>query len=195
MPVRFLGVATLALGLILSLASAREWKAGDIYGAGPEEAARVLSAQALSPNLNYNTTRELLTRCVTTSSGGYFEGLADAEKSKIVLNCRDYAHGLLKENAPHAEAHLLLALRGADMQDADAVRENLAAAQNFALSDRFNVEWRLILAHRVSRWSGGALTGYDCAGDLQLLEAHLPGNRTLAFLRDSRASLPGECAA
>ena len=193
--VRFLGAATLAGSLVLSVAAGREWKSDNIYGAGPEAAARVLSAQAFDPSLSYMTSREILTRCVTTISSRHFEGLADAEKSKIARNCRDFALGVAKESAPHAEAHLLLALLGADAQDADAVLENLAAAQDLAPRDRFNVEWRLILAHRASQWSDDALTGYDCARDLQLLERHLPGNRTLTFLRDNNAPLLERCAA
>ena len=193
--VRVVGVATLAAGLALGLAAGRESESSDIYGAGPEAAAQALSTRAMSPSLSYMTSREILTRCVTTISSAYFEGLADVAKSTIALNCRDFALQLVQESAPHAEAHLLLALLGADAQDADVVRDHLAAAQNLAPRDRFNVEWRLILAHRVSLWSGGALTGYDCARDLQLLETHLPGNQTLAFLRDSKTSLPRECAA
>ena len=193
--VRFLGAATLAGSLVLGLAAARERQAGDIYGAAPEAAARVLSVLALNPNLSYNTAREALTRCVTTITSKYFEGLADAEKSNLVLNCRDFARELVERNAPHAEAHILLALLGDDARDADAVRENLAAAQKLAPRDRFNVEWRLILAHRASQWSGAIPTGYDCARDLQLLETHLPGNRTLAFLRGNNARLLERCAA
>ena len=192
---RLLGVAALVGGVALGLASASEWQVRDIYWAAPEAAARVLSAQALTASLNYTTAREALTRCVTTISSKYFEGLADADKSKVVLNCRDFALELTKKNTPHAEANLLLALLGDDVRDADAVSDNLNAAQNLAPRDRFNVEWRLILAHRTSQWSDSALTGYDCAGDLQLLGEHLPANQTLAFLRDNKANLLEECAA
>jgi len=192
---RLLGITALCGSLALGVSSANEWRVQDIYWADPEPAAGILMSGALTPHLSYMTSREILTRCVTTISSAYFEGLADADKSTIALNCRDFAFGSVQENAPHAEAHLLLALLGADTQNADAVIENLAAAQNLAPRDRFNVEWRLILAHRVSLWLGGALTGYDCARDLQLLETHLPGNRTLAFLRESNTSLPRECAA
>jgi len=193
--VRFVGAATLAGSLVLGLAAARERQAGDIYGAAPEAAAGILGTLALNPNLSYNTAREALTRCVTTITSSYFEGLADAEKSKAVLNCRDFALGLAVHNAPHAEAHILLALLGEDAGDAVALAENLAAAQKLAPRDRFNVEWRLILAHRASQWSSGTLTGYDCARDLQLLETHLPGNRTVTFLRDNNAPLLERCGA
>ena len=193
--VRFLGAATLAGSLVLGLAAARERQAGDIYGAAPEAAARILGTLALNPNLSYNTAREALTRCVTTITSSYYEGLADAEKSNLVLNCRDFAQELAERNVPHAEAYLLFALLGADIQDNDAMGENLAAAQKLAPRDRFNVEWRLILAHRASQWSSATLTGYDCARDLQLLETHLPGNRTLAFLRGNNAPLLERCAA
>ena len=193
--VRFLGAATLAGSVVLGLAAARERQAGDIYGAAPEAAAGILGTLALNPNLSYNTAREALTRCVTTITSSYFEGLADAEKSKAVLNCRDFALGLAVHNAPHAEAHILLALLGDDARDADAVGENLATAQDLAPRDRFNVEWRLILAHRASQWSSAILTGYDCARDLQLLETQLPGNRTLTFLRDNNAPLLERCGA
>lgn len=179
----------------LAQAAHSEWKVSEIYWSSPEVSAALLSKSQLDKNYSYNTSREVLTRCVTTISSKHFVGLVDAEKSAVTLNCRNLALGLVAKNASHAEAHLLLALLGDDMQDADVVRGNLAASQGLAPRDRFNVEWRLILAHRASQWSDVALTGYDCAGDLRLLETHLPGNRTLAFLRDGGASLPRECAA
>ena len=192
---KLIGLLCLTAAGYLAQAAHSEWKISKIYWSNPEVSAAVLSRTQLDKNYSYNTSREILTRCVTTISSKHFDGLVDAEKSAVALKCRNYALGLITENAPQAEAHLLLALLGEDMQDADAVRGNLAASQGLAPRDRFNVEWRLILAHRTSRWSDGALTGYDYAGDLRLLETHVPGNRTLAFLRDRRASLPRECAA
>jgi len=193
--VRIIGALSIAASTYMGLAAAREWHVRDIYGADEFLGSKILSEQKLDPRLSYKTTREALTRCITTRSSTWFNLISKSDRTAIDNNCQTFAAATLSIGAKHSEAHILLALLGADMQDTDAVRENLAAAQNLAPRDRFNVEWRLILAYRTSRWSGGALTGYDCAGDLQLLEAHLPGNRTLAFLQDSKASLPEACAA
>lgn len=189
------GLMSLAAAVYLAQAAQAEWEVKDIYWSEPEMSVVVLSSRHLDTNYSYNTSRELLTRCITTISSKYFEQVADAENSTISIYCRNFAQGLIEKNAPHAEAHLLLALLGEDMRDPDAVRDNLAAAQNLAPRDRFNVEWRLILAHRASQWSGEALDGYDCGGDLQLLGEHLPANQTLAYLRDNNASLLEKCAA
>ena len=192
---KLIGLMCLTAAGYLAQAAHSEWKISEIYWSKPEVSAAVLGGTQLDKQYSYNTSREILTRCVTTISSKHFAGLVDAEKSAVVLNCRDFAHSLVEKNTPQAEAHLLLALLGDDARAAGAVQQNLTAAQNLAPRDQFNVEWRLILAHRVSHWSGGALTGYDCARDLQLLEAQLPSNRTLAFLRDKNASLLERCAA
>ena len=189
------GVMSLAAAAYLAQAAQAEWAVKDIYWSEPEISAGVLSSRHLDTNYSYNTSRELLTRCITTISSRYFEEVADAENSTISMYCRNFAQGLMEKNGRHAEAHLLLALLGEDMRDPDAVRSNLSASQVLAPRDRFNVEWRLILAHRASQWSGEALDGYDCGGDLQLLWEHLPANQTLAYLRDNNASLLEKCAA
>jgi len=189
------GVMSLAAAAYLAQAAQAEWAVTDIYWSEPEISAGVLSSRHLDTSYSYNTSRELLTRCITTISSKYFEEVTDAENSTISTYCRNFAQGLVEKNARHAEAHLLLALLGEDMRDPDAVRSNLSASQVLAPRDRFNVEWRLILAHRASQWSGEALDGYDCRGDLQLLGEHLPANQTLAYLRDNNAPLLEKCSA
>ena len=189
------GVMSLAAAAYLAQAAQAEWEVKDIYWSEPEMSVVVLSSRHLDTSYSYNTSRELLTRCMTTISSKYFEEVTDAENSTVSNYCRNFAQGLMEKNGRHAEAHLLLALLGEDMRDPDAVRSNLSASQVLAPRDRFNVEWRLILAHRASQWSGEALDGYDCGGDLQLLGEHLPANQTLAYLRDNNASLLEKCAA
>ena len=186
---------SLAAAVYLAQAAQAEWEVKDIYWSEPEMSVVVLSIRHLDTNYSYNTSRELLTRCMTTISSKYFEEVTDAENSTISTYCRNFAQGLIEKNARHAEAHLLIALLGEDMRDPDAVRSNLSASQVLAPRDRFNVEWRLILAHRASQWSGEALDGYDCRGDLQLLGEHLPANQTLAYLRDNNAPLLEKCSA
>jgi hypothetical protein len=169
----------------------REWHAKDIYWADPEAAANVLRGNNLTPRLTYNTAREVLTRCITAISSRYFEALPGAQKSSISLSCRSIAN----VNLNHSEGHLFLALFSHDMQDGEAALYHLEKSRILAPRDQFNIEWRLILAHRIRQWSNETISNYSCANDLQIVEAYLPDSKTLNFLRDAGSPMLKECAA
>ena len=188
---KLIGVAALVGSLSQGIISVREWHAKDIYWADPEAAANVLSGNNLTSRLTYNTAREVLTRCVTAISSRYFEALPDAQKSSISLGCRSIAN----VNLNHSEGHLFLALLSQDMQDGEAALDHLEKSRILAPRDRFNIEWRLILAHRIRQWSNKTITNYTCANDLQIVEAYLPDNQTFNFLREAGSPLLIECAA
>lgn len=189
------GVMSLAAAAYLAQAAQAEWAVKDIYWSEPEISAGVLSSRHLDTNYSYNTSRELLTRCITTISSRYFEEVADAENSTISIYCRNLAQGLVEKNARHAEAHLLLALLGEDMREQGAVRGNLSASQVLAPRDRFNVEWRLILASRITPQISSFTTDYNCGADVRVLASNLSNNRTLQLLRTHHSEFIEQCSA
>ena len=189
------GVMSLAAAAYLAQAAQAEWAVKDIYWSEPEISAGVLSSRHLDTSYSYNTSRELLTRCITTISSRYFEEVADAENSTISIYCRNLAQGLVEKNARHAEAHLLLALLGEDMREQGAVRGNLSASQVLAPRDRFNVEWRLILASRITPQISSLTTDYNCGADVRVLASNLSNNRTLQLLRTHHSEFIEQCSA
>ena len=189
------GVMSLVAAAYLAQAAQAEWAVKDIYWSEPEISAGVLSSRHLDTSYSYNTSRELLTRCITTISSRYFEEVADAENSTISIYCRNLAQGLVEKNARHAEAHLLLALLGEDMREQGAVRGNLSASQVLAPRDRFNVEWRLILASRITPQISSLTTDYNCGADVRVLASNLSNNRTLQLLRTHHSEFIEQCSA
>lgn len=97
---KLIGLMCLAAAGYLAQAAQAEWKVVQIFWSKPKMSVAVLHNTQLDTKYSYNISREVLTRCLTTISSGYFEGLTDAEKSRIGLNCHNFAQGLVKKISP-----------------------------------------------------------------------------------------------
>jgi hypothetical protein len=196
LPTKWLGIAALIGSGVLALNAGREYDVNDIWWADLGASVEFLQANDLAPNLNYTTTRKALTACMMTLGSQQFSVLDDDPKSKIALNCEALAKEAVTRREAHAEAHLIAAFRAVDLGDDVLASAELARSQEYAPVDRFNVEWRLILGHRLAAYGSDRLAApYKCAEDFDLLATHLPTSQTLNWLREAQSPLLAACGA
>ena len=194
--VRIIGALSIAASAYMGLAAAREWQVRHIYGADEFLGSKILSEQRLDPRLSYKTTREALTRCITTRSSTWFTLISQPDRTAIDDNCQTFAAATQSIGAKHSEAHLTAAFRAVGLGDYVLASAELARSQEYAPVDRFNVEWRLTLGHRLAAYGSDRLAGpYNCARDFDLLATHLPTSHTLTWLREAQSPLLTACGA
>ena len=194
--VRIIGALSIAASTYMGLAAAREWHVRDIYGADEFLGSKILSEQKLDPRLSYKTTREALTRCITTRSSTWFTLISKSDRTAIDDNCQTFAAATQSIGAKHSEAHILLA--GYEIQDGNFKQalHHIINSSTLAPMDRFLIEWRLTLGHRLATYGSDRLAGpYKCAKDFDLLATHLPTSHTLTWLREAQSPLLTACGA
>jgi hypothetical protein len=192
--VRIIGALSIAASTYMGLAAAREWHVRDIYGADEFLGSKILSEQKLDPRLSYKTTREALTRCITTRSSTWFTLISKSDRTAIDDNCQTFAAATQSIGAKHSEAHILLA--GYEIQDGNFKQalHHIINSSSLAPVDRFLIEWRLILYHRLISNSAKGNMYYNCATDLDLLSRNYPSSVALIFLDKANSPILKQCA-
>jgi hypothetical protein len=192
--VRIIGALSIAASTYMGLAAAREWQVRDIYGADEFLGSKILSEQKLDPRLSYKTTREALTRCITTRSSTWFTLISQSDRTAIDNNCQTFAAATLSNGTNHSEAHILLADYEIQASNFEKAIDHIIGSSSLAPVDRFNIEWRLTLYDRVMSQSEEGAMGYNCATDLDVLSRNLPGSQTLMSLANAKSSILKTCA-
>lgn len=192
--VRIIGALSIAASAYLGLAAAREWHVRDIYGADEFLGSKILSEQKLDPRLSYKTTREALTRCITTRSSTWFTLISESDRTAIDNNCQTFAAATLSIGAKHSEAHILLADYEIQGDNFGEAVDHIVGSSSLAPVDRFNIEWRLILSDRLMSQSGEKTLHYNCTRDLDLLSRNSPGSVTLTDLSNAKSPILKSCA-
>ena len=103
--VRIIGALSIAASAYMGLAAAREWHVRHIYGADEFLGSKILSEQKLDPRLSYKTTREALTRCITTRSSTWFTLISQSDRTAIDDKCQTFAAAPLLNGANHSDKY------------------------------------------------------------------------------------------
>ena len=190
---KFLGITLLIAASYTANEGIKEIKYRKIYGADEYLSTGILSSQAISNELGYLTTRKILTQCLVTFSSMWFDLLSEETRTDISKNCEKLSKEIVLAEKRHAEAHLILAYAALKSANINSIKEHLESSSIFAPVDRFNLEWRLLIAHRAFEASQDQIVYNKCEYDLSLLMKNSKTSLILPNLINKKSLVLEKC--
>jgi len=190
---KFLGIIFLIAASYTANEGINEIKYRKIYEADEYLSSTILSSQPISKKLGYLTTRKILTQCLVTFSSRWFDLLSEDKRTDISKNCEKLSTEIILAEKRHSEAHLILAYAALKAANIDVVQEHLESSAIFAPVDRFNVEWRLLIAHEAFEENQDQIVYNRCTYDLGLLFKNSKNSPVLSNLINKKSSVLEKC--